>query len=388
MGILLLNDDGTEFAIDKIKFVKKHSAFVAKDKAKNEILFYYPLQKSDNTPPEDFDVFLFYKPNLAANNIFQITDKNLTELSCKGKLGWIFPIQSFLTNEHDYSKNPYFLPYAYNAYLKLLDGISDVNYYNKIKINEISDGTYIEKIYGENTIVMILYKNYLNDYAIKYNQPFDIKNYIVDFYSKGFNLFSQNNFNLFYHVDFNTKNIEKEYIPSGNKINIQKVSNDFIDNEYVNNLLLDLIPFQDHPLVKFHLLYQIIELLIDLIFKNELTISTSRFKDPNENFHDIKDEIMTLTKEQERIVKLFNDYSKNVDSSLKKNLKATCDLLIGLTKDKIPNDAPKSLYKVRCLLFHNLRSFKTDYTTSLKSINSDFENLLTEILIEFKLIKI
>ena len=65
----------------------------------------------------DYSVHLFHNDYLnAENDIFQLYD-----YSSNTRIGWIFPIQALLSQDHNYAENEHFLKYAYVSFKKIVE---------------------------------------------------------------------------------------------------------------------------------------------------------------------------------------------------------------------------------------------------------------------------
>lgn len=92
------------------------------------------------------------------------------------------------------------------------------------------------------------------------------------------------------------------------------------------------------PLAKFHMLYQIVELLIGDIFSYEFTNFIKKISEDTNNLFDLKDELQRLTGEKYRVKELFNTYSR-IEGTLKEKLMDVCNDILKQSSKK-ENDTP------------------------------------------------
>ena len=89
-------------------------------------------------------------------------------------MGWIFPIQALLSDEHDYAENTFFLKYAYIAIYLLLNNIDEENVRKSSEVLKITD------FYSEDAIIFVLCKS-----NCKQINDFCYEDYIVDLFGHG-----------------------------------------------------------------------------------------------------------------------------------------------------------------------------------------------------------
>lgn len=375
MALLFTQYDNNDFEINQIRFSRQLKSFIAKDKCSgNKIEFPYPLQPDDRfkTTEKDFEIYLFHKDSFAANDIFQ--------LNFEGKrLGWLLPIQSLLTSQHDYANDEHFFPYSYNAYRILLKNKKNLPYSKR----GYSEQGKLEDIYGENTIIFIVYHKYLKEYKKEFGL-FDIENYLLFFYRYGYTYLSLMNFNNFYSL--NQTNIVVNSFPS--KVVELKAISPYLkdDRAYLNNLIQGLIKLESHPLVKFHLLYSVIELFISKIFEAEFKQSLNSLLNAAD-FYEAKSELANLTNEKDRIKKLLSTKCPGLDTLLIDELRRTSHSFLSFVYPTliINKSAGEAIYKVRSTIFHNLRIMPNGYEAELEKVILSLELLIFDISIKIKL---
>lgn len=153
MAISLKRSDDSEYIIESITYSNELKSFLGNHESEEEIEFSYPLEKDIkyNIPIHQFNCHLFQRDNYAANNIFEIRFKSQ-------RLGWFFPIQALLTDQHDFVQNEHFLPYAEAAYQRLILGLDNLPY----KVIEYQNKISLDQLYDENTFILIFYTEYLD----------------------------------------------------------------------------------------------------------------------------------------------------------------------------------------------------------------------------------
>lgn len=153
--------------------------------------------------------------------------------------------------------------------------------------------------------------------------------------------------------------------------------------------------------VKFSVLYQYIEIFISFLAHKMLDDAMMRKGD--KNLVDLKNEINTILTEKYRIKKLFTLYSSlsNIDKDhfyyLYKNILTGIDLFDEIEEAQDESQEKKKkekqqathdqLYRLRNILYHNLRAFKNTEVVdqNLKYLNLEFEKIIVSLLTTFKL---
>jgi len=361
-----LKNGDFSYLIDKIRFNEKNNEFELSSSADNtdsRLYFSYELKPYQDYDKNNFLIFIFFKNDYSENDIFQVYEKD--ENRDDIRIGWIFPIQSLSSNQHDFADNQYFLKYAFVAYQKLL---------LEKEIDFELNGNYnLNTLYKVNSMILILDKDNLKSII-----NFNLKYYLPSFYRYGYFTVSNRNTNI------NFRQIDK-------RVNIQSISKVLQNEDYIFELYKELI-FERHPLVKFHVLYQIIELLIEKVLYNGVDNFKTNFenllqdlKSKTIDTRKIQDEIGVFVSEKDRIKKLFYDYSKNCDRELQKLLSEQCSVLLDkIGKKEDGGEIEKSLYSVRNLIVHNYRVIQKLETGLLMEINSLFEILVSDLLINYK----
>lgn len=288
------------------------------------------------------------------NDIFQVYDKQANV-----RLGWIFPIQALLSKEHDYAENSFFLKYAYIAIYLLLENVNEENMRNSSEILRITD------FYPEDAIIFVLCKS-----NCKQINDFCYEDYIVDLFGHGYSC-----------LPYSAIGEKDVYVEK--RINIRKISKDVKEKMFIVEVFKSLLVQTNLlPLAKFHMLYQIVELLIGDIFSYEFTSFSKKISENTNNLFDLKDELQKLTGEKYRVKELFNTYSR-INGTLKEKLMDVCNEILKESSKKEKADVGDSLYSVRCLVFHNYGSIPSKARKLIEAINEIFEKVVIELLITF-----
>ncbi len=336
----------------KIKYCDR--IFEIRDKITGNIFMYKPQLEIDNSfNPDDFEIYFLYNSNyrISENSIYKVYADDT-------RIGWIFPIQSLESGEHDYAGNQFYLKYAYIALYKLLQMISFTD-------EEYSDFSILD--YFPDNIQLLLY----DTNNTKSIEDFDISKYTVSLFYNGYSYNGQGN--VFTESEELDKNIKIKQLP----VPIRNIS-------YINVLFKELIPLHETSYSKFHLLYQIIEILIGVVFNYKIQELIYEIAGSANDLFDKREKLSDITTEKNRVVWLFNDFSR-IEAQKLDILNELCiDLLEKNVKKINPDKTANNLYNVRCLIVHNLYSLDEDSRNLLEELNNSFLDVIFDILFTFK----
>lgn len=351
--------NGQKLPIDKISFNDHELTFnitSSHDSETNIIRFGYVLQPvHEDCDPANYTLYLLYKQEFSENDIFQVYDKHINE-----RIGWIFPIQSLMSTEHDCADNQHFLKYAFAAFQKLL-----LNIDNEILLSpDESDPYQLRQLYKEDCIILALANE-------KLPVDFNFNGYLPFLFKYGYCFKSSDKINpiILQHA-------------SKTRFNIQSISKEFSSDSFIAEVFHELI-FEHHPLVKFHILYQVVEFLIERILYYELESVSSLLKQRKIYTRDLQEKTKSFLSEEKRIKKLFSDYTNEINTL---ELNNCCQhLLQCIGKDECAGEGiGKLLYLIRNFIVHDYRNFPRAEIEKLIHLNYNFELLIADLLITFK----
>lgn len=347
-----------EYAYTHLKFDEGENAFILSDGQEHELLFSTDLHLDTEYDPNNFKLYYYYNKNCSENSIFQVYIKS--DENKEIRIGWIFPISSLLSDQHDEAQNKYFQKYAYVALYNILNELDIVS-------NEIYSNIIYEALSSDDRIIFVMDKENIVNIV-----NFEISDYQIGFYKYGF-----------YESDKGIRN--SNFDKPRKKLHLKKFSNALIDknSKLIILSILEQITSCSSEILVFYFCYQIIEFLINKVFDNEFTTVVKKVTDSVENLFDIKDEFNDLMNEKKRVRKLFNDYS-NINSNSRNSLNELCKNLLRDNEHRNYNDLGDNIYAVRCLLVHKLYSIQ-NIEQELVDIDYRFFECIIEILETFKL---
>lgn len=336
---------------ENIKVKYKDGVFEIEDVKTNNEFLYKPLLAFDPSfEPDNFKINFLYNNEISENGIFKLYTDDV-------RIGWIFPIQSLESQEHDYAYNEFYLKYGYIAVYKLLKML-------EFGEREYSDFSILD--YFSYDIQILVYDK---GNASKIER-FDISNYAVDLFSKGYSFCGEGN--VFTKLNLLDKNIRVKQLPE----QIRDIS-------YINVLFMELIPLRDSSYSKFHLIYQIIEILIGVVFNYKFKSFIREVEDSPDDLFEKRERLSKITTEKDRVIWLFSNFS-DVELQKREILNGLCEkMLQDNEKSYKENNVGNNLYAVRCLIVHNLYSLDEDSRELLKELNNSFLDVVLDILFTF-----
>ena len=341
-----------KYETNENKIIKYHDGvFKVKDiKTGNEFLYKSLLSLDKSFVPDDFEMCFLYNDEVSENNIFNLYADGI-------RIGWIFPIQSLESQEHDYVHNEFYLKYAYIVVYKLLQVVEFAD-------REYSDFSILD-YYSDDIQILVYDKRNANQI-----KNFDLSKYAVGLFSKGYSFCGEGN--VFKKFDILDKNIRVKQLPKPIR-----------DISYINVLFMELIPLQESSYSKFHLIYQIIEILIGVVFNYKIKSFIHEIEVSSDDLFEKREQLSKITTEKDRVIWLFDNFS-SVELQKKEILNSLCEKMLQDNEKKYKgNNVGNNLYAVRCLIVHNLYSLDEDSRELLKELNNSFLDVVLDILFTF-----
>jgi len=323
----------------------------------------YILPKKIEYSPNRYTVFIFFHNECPENYIFQVYEKNINQ-----RIGWIFPIQAILSNSHSYADDEHFLKIAYPAFINLIYS-KNIQPHN---IPLLKENLTLEDFYSINSVILIL-----DNKELKKINNFKIRDYIPNLYQYGYSskknkIKSNKNIWNEFLEDINSNKIRK-------RITISSISKKLKDDDFIFYLFEEALSKEEHPVIRFYLLYQIIELLIRKVFNDQFKKKISFIKLEEEDLFDLNKKLQEMTNEKRRINLLFNKYTQISSPELEGLF---LDFLNIKEKDEKTSLADL-LYSVRTFLVHNYRQVTIQQKNLIGDINFYFERIVIYLLINY-----
>lgn len=146
---------------------------------------------------------------------------------------------------------------------------------------------------------------------------------------------------------------------------------------------MELIPLRESSYSKFHLIYQIVEILIGVVFNYKIKSFIHEIEDSPDDLFEKREKLSDITTEKDRVIWLFNNFS-NIELQKREILNSLCEKMLQDNEKRYKeNNVGNNLYAVRCLIVHNLYSLDEDGRELLKELNNSFLDVVLDILFTF-----
>lgn len=364
---LAYTSNDNEIALDKVEYIEDNEGryFRVSNSENIGVNFQYIPISTSKWDKKRFEIYLFENSYLnAENDVFQVYEKTVSE----ERLGWIFPITILESNENDYRDYSNLNNYKFVAYQKLFE-LDDFKITIRDNLNEFQK---LSDVFG-NVIVCVLCKDTID----KINE-FKIENFLLSFYKYGYLKFS----NIPKSKPIYDRSELVETMRNSSRINLTKANFDITTNEFAKSLFIEHLLQSDNFLVRFILLYQIIEHFIDEFSEIQYNEHIENYRKKQLAKNDFRESINKSATERELIIDLFN--STTIHKDLQNEFVTEVDFLFNdigrITRRKT---FPDKIYNIRNLVTHNLREL-TSKSESMKKITGLFERIILELLINYK----
>lgn len=360
MSICYLGKDLTN-----LELIKKETSQLFRvydNDEQNSIEFEYQPNLDEEFNYKDFQLVLFENNYLdAENDVFQVYDKE-----DKIRLGWVFPLSNLEGKENDFIENIHLNKYKFVAFQLLLLAKE-----NNIILDKSLNEYNITDLYPNNPIIFILSNENTSKIA-----DFSIDNYIPSLSKYGYYKLNGflNSLELRPKKDFCLKSRGKE------KINLYKSKRNINNDRFFTELFTKHLKSLEHHLIRFHILYQIIEFILterfDVVFNNLIV----EYNAKNILKNDFIERINELGKERVNIRKVIDCIKQNQFDFDITNLERDCKDLLDLHNKKIPNTLGDLIYDIRNLIVHNYRDIEEFEIELIENITHELELLSINII--------
>lgn len=339
------------------------NTFSLQDEYGSEIAIEVPLALDNAFSNKAFDVYFFCKRDTKESDIFQVYVKYQDI-----RIGWMIPALALSSTLHDYAKNEHFLKYAYIAVREALNRLNKSIYSPPIDGNEGTVG--ISDIFHEFTSILVISRETLAN-----SVQFDVHRASLSLIRYGYvQLGSSDPGGIKLNRD----------APIGQKLYIEQIACSIKNEKLISDLLNNSFAFEASPAFKFFLLYQLVELLIEEVYRIEqadIVNELINVKDDSGKTKDSLEKLSTFMSEKGRLALLVQKYSTGAALS---ELQQLCNSLLEKLGRKKESAFQGYFYRVRNFIFHQYRDFPAKEIPSLEAIVDELLEVLPGIFAEFR----
>jgi len=357
-------EDSKKSEFDKIEFNSEENIFCIKNKDNSiELNFNFISNEAlFDFEGKNFQFFFLQNHHLnAENDVFQIYIK-------EDRIGWIFPIQTIINLENDFSNNKFFNKYRYITYKNLL---SKINPQKKLKLNNDNYYSLID-LYEEDLIIFCVSNETLQ-------KELNIDDFIPSLANYGYFLYS--------NIDTNSVISKNDLINQNKgipKIKIQESKININEHNYLSNIYKLHLKNTSDKTLKFFLLYQVIEFLIEKKFEIIFEAFLTQYNQKSINKNDFKEKLNEHSRERKIIKKLLSEIT--LDDDLKTNFIRDAKLFLDNFTIYEKTELGDYIYDIRNLIIHRYRDvdvLDSEKTIIFESITNQLERIVNDCLINY-----
>lgn len=321
---------------DTINFIDDENVFRLSSSSRDEsISIAYPFDAVDKSfENKDMMIFFFHNTYLQSeNDVFQVYINN-------NRIGWIFPLQSIITEENDFSQNSYFNKYKYVTYKEILKNNS--SYKN---FTPVSDNLYkLDDFFPDDIIILCVSVEKLSD-------DFSIENYLPSLCNFGY--YIQNDNPYINSINNNKLPLFAEY-KGKSKLKIEPSKVNIEEHFFIKNLYINHLKRIDDTTLKFFLLYQVVEYLIEKEFNIKFDKALEDYNNSRIDKNNFREKLNSYSKERNLIKSFTTDFSlpEKLSIDLSRDLRLMLDELL---PDYDKSDIGDLIYDLRNILIHRYR---------------------------------
>jgi len=341
----------------------QHNFFIEVDG--NDIFLEIPLDFSaiDKSTPnlDDYLVGFYTKKKVKESEI-----KRLKNNDSDGVIGWIIPILSIESSEHEKSNLPGFLRYAFISLFALFKSYPK---YGKVNIDALHQkpSVNLSQLFYDELVIVLIYKPMTS---------------LADLQSLCSQLLDQGLVKLTERDPSEIKFIKSITEENTFNLKIKPISSLIKENILIEKVLHEQFPYESTPAFRFFILYQIVELLIEKVYfhqQEKLISDLIASKHDLSQAKDIFEKIQGFTSEKKRMTLLFDKYTSN-NHDFSSLITISKSLLSGMNNDNEKSDIVSNLYPIRNFIVHNYRNFKTEHNSKLDELVEDILSYIPSIL--------
>jgi hypothetical protein len=367
--------------IKRVEFETSSNSFYCYEDSSSDPVFSVPLPFNY---PGDPDAGITEKIYFLVNDL--MPSSKLYKLKLKErptqdqKVGFIFPLGALFNNPAIFD-NVHYQKVAYIVLKKLLTE-SDLSIPAK-ETGYRSDAAYsVFDFYNEDLIIAVIADQLVNFAG------YSFENYLSAFYKLGFRFVPQMDFSL---PPSDCDTIKANFTNLQSSISLRAASNNLHTNFFIKGLLNNELFSKENEIARFHLYYQVVELLMEKVFKNEIKLEIIQQFSRLPAF-DIKDILRESMRDTFSLGKLVGGQYSVISNDIVEELKISIEAFFAYVNiDKIGSDIDSRIYKIRNHLFHGYSKLLEQNSLSrprinslLKKVNDSFEYLIVELVMSYK----
>ncbi|HJP62756.1 MAG TPA: hypothetical protein VJ844_04910 [Mucilaginibacter sp.] len=377
---LTITGGSTNILIDRVEYDAATNSFLCYENGGTDPVFSQDLPFIlEEMPSQAYtEKIYFFK------NTFYPSGKILTieideRLGSSKTAGVIFTLDDLL-NLPEIFDNIHVKKVAFNVLKKLLE--EKTLSIDSKPVPYRSDSAYnLFDFYDEDAILIIIC-----DQFVTFNN-YNFFNYLTTLYKSGFRY---SPFAGFDPAPIESGIVQGNFSALQKRLRLFASKNELSSNYFIKELLTNFIYYsKDNEVGRFHLFYQVVEMLMEKIFKREVKEKMNKDFE-NASGYDTKDFFREVMRDSYVLDKLIGNTYSAIHPQIKEELSYNIEQFLTYTLTGIPDNFSGKLYKVRNTLFHGYSKIlendtlnKSITNSRLKKLNDSFELLIMELIFTY-----
>jgi len=368
--------------IDEVKFDETNNQFCCySSDLLTEALFTHELPfVLDEVPSAEFtEKIYFFKNELFQNK--KVLSVEMRERSGSNKaVGFIFSLED-LMNSPEIFDTLVLRKIIFNVIKKLLSE-ETLSIKSKPTSWRQDEDYKLNDFYDSDSLIMVICDQFVNF------PNYEFSNYLIKLFKYGFKYCPSHSF---FPVPNNLNLVEENYNSLTKRIKLSASANELNKNFFVNQLISNSLYLQNNEVARFHMYYQAIEMLMEVVFKNEIKENIYDKNLDDLTGHGMKDFFREAMRDSSSLEKVIGGKYSDVDTLIKDEFLLRMEEFLSYIKMPVSESLPSRLYKVRNTLFHSFNKVLADSTldkyivdSHLKKTNDLFEYFVMELIYTFK----
>lgn len=322
-----------------------------------------PLKLDPAFNNKPFEVYPLVKRDLVENEIFQVFEKPRDR-----RIGWCIPVNALCSIDHDCAEDIHFQRYAFAALLTFLNSSDSTLHANQLVIEGDQIVSLAQILPSSTSLFIVSVETLVGD--------FSLARWLPSFATMGY-------------FPLSSVNPEELCVSRGKvvarEVKIFPVSGEIQDCTHLSLIYGRTYPYEKSATFQFFYLYQVLEYLMDLVFRNDQKKLIDRFIAVQNDLNATKDLLQGLSgnvSEKKRMARLVSNYC-SASGDLGDLINSCCDLLDALGI-KRGNSLETTVYQIRNFIFHQFRNFPASAEGQLVPVVQSFEAFLSVLLSKFR----
>jgi hypothetical protein len=377
---LRISDGSNQIRINSVAFDNESNSFLCCEEEDSGSVFTFdlPFVLSEMPDPSLTEKIYLFKNHLLNNN--RLLKLKIKEKPEQNKLvGYIFSLNAIIENPSIF-ENVHLQKIAFNVLNKLLKE-ENISLFANIPAYRTDSSYILTDFYDDDLIVVVVC-----DQLVSFPN-YSFESYLPSLYKLGFRMAPHFNF---YPETSDCQSIKNNYDQLVSAVTVSLPKTELYLNYFILSLIKNELFLKENEVARFHIYYQVIEMLLEKVYKNEVknrVITTFN----NLSAFDVKELLRDTMRDIYSLEKLLGTNYSKIENDILDELDLTIDTFlkyIGTLTDT--KSTSVKIYKVRNTLFHGYSKIlgdpkldKARVSKFMKAINDSFEYLIIDLIVSY-----